>query len=150
MKFSAKVGHKPRNNLEYFQDIEINPFNSGSIFPFSGFVIVGNIMKKISKVKVMIEIKGQGHILYQVSNQCTSFLLHINRTNHSRDMAKILFDLERTHPKILRKFTKITVSNITTPKSTQVITMTRAIKLPRFVVIWSVVLTLSHIHANFC
>ena len=31
----------------------------------------------------MREVKGQGHILYPVSNQCTSLSFHINRTNHS-------------------------------------------------------------------
>ena len=51
-----------------------------------------------SKVKVMSEVKGQDHILYPVSNWCTSFSFHINRTNHSWDMAKIVFDLEKTHP----------------------------------------------------
>ena len=43
----------------------------------------------------MSEFKGQGHILYPVSNQYTSFSFHINRTNHSWDMAKIVFDLEK-------------------------------------------------------
>ena len=33
-----------------------------------------------SMVKVMSEVKGQGHILYPVSNRCTSFLIHLNRT----------------------------------------------------------------------
>ena len=56
-----------------------------------------------SKVKVMSEVKGQGHILYPVSNPRTSFLFHINRTNHSLDMAKIVFDLEKIHPKFLKK-----------------------------------------------
>ena len=56
-----------------------------------------------SKVKVISEVKGQGHILYPVSNQCTSFSFHINQTNHSWDMAKIVFDLEKTHPKFLKK-----------------------------------------------
>ena len=51
----------------------------------------------------MSEVKGQCHKLYPVSNRCTSFLFHINRTNHSLDMAKIVFDLEKTHPKILKK-----------------------------------------------
>ena len=46
---------------------------------------------------------NQGHILYPVSNQCTSFSFHINRTAHSWDMAKIVFDLEKTHPKFLKK-----------------------------------------------
>ena len=51
----------------------------------------------------MSEVKGQGHILYPVSNQCTSFSFHINRTNHSCDMAKIVFDLEKTHLKFLKE-----------------------------------------------
>ena len=44
-----------------------------------------------SKVKVMSEVKGQGHMSYPVSNWCTSFSFHINRTNHSWDMTKIVF-----------------------------------------------------------
>ena len=68
----------------------------------------------------MSEVKGQGHILYPVSNWCTSFSFHINWTNHSWDMAKIVFDLEKTHLKFLSR---------TFPKFNQVITMTRAIKL---------------------
>ena len=51
-----------------------------------------------SKVKVISEVKGQGHILYPASNRCTSLSFHINRTNHSWDMSKIVFDLEKTHP----------------------------------------------------
>ena len=31
----------------------------------------------------MSEVKGQGHILYQVSNQCVSLSFHTNRTNNS-------------------------------------------------------------------
>ena len=46
---------------------------------------------------------GHGHILYPTCNRCTSFLFHINRTNHCWDMAKIMFDLEKTHPKFLKK-----------------------------------------------
>ena len=45
---------------------------------------------------------------------------------------------------------KITVFNRISPKSNQVITMTRATKLPCFVVIRWVVLTLSRRQANFC
>ena len=59
-----------------------------------------------SKVKVMSEVKGQGHILYPVSNRCTSLSFHINPTNHAWYMAKIVFDLEKTHPKFLKKFAK--------------------------------------------
>ena len=42
---------------------------------------------------------------------------HINPTNHSWDMAKIAFDLEKTHLKILKKIAKITVFHRTSPKS---------------------------------
>ena len=51
----------------------------------------------------MSEVKGQGPILYPVFNWSTSFSFHINRTNHSWDMAKIVFDLEKTHPKFYKK-----------------------------------------------
>ena len=37
------------------------------------------------------------------SRSCTSFWFHINRTNHSWDMSKIVFDLEKTHPIFLKK-----------------------------------------------
>ena len=103
-----------------------------------------------SKVKVLSDVKGYGHILYPVSNWCTSFSFHINRTNHSWDMAKIVCDLEKAHPKFRRKFAKIGVSNRTSPKSNQVITITRAIKLSRYVGIRWVVFTLSRRQANFC
>ena len=100
-----------------------------------------------SKVKVMREVKGQGHILYPVSNQCTSFSFHINRTNHSWDMAK-----KGVWP--WKNTSKITVFNRISPKSNQVITMTRATMLPRFVVIRWVILTFycadKHILANGC
>ena len=76
------------------------------------------------------------------------FYFHINWTNHSWDMAKIVFDLEKTHPKFIRKFAKITVFNI--KKCNQVIPMTRTTKLPRFVLIRWVVLTLSCRQTNFC
>ena len=38
-----------------------------------------------------------------MSNRCTSLSFHINQTNHSCDMAKIVFDLEKTHHKFLKK-----------------------------------------------
>ena len=83
----------------------------------------------------MREVKSQGHILYPVSNQCTSFSFHINWTNHSLDMAKIIFDLEKMHIIFLSKCAKITDVNRISLKSSQVITMTGAIKILRFVVI---------------
>ena len=51
----------------------------------------------------MGEVKGQGHIVHSVSNRCTSFLFHMNRTNHSWDMSNRVFDLEKTHPKFWKK-----------------------------------------------
>ena len=51
-----------------------------------------------SKVKVISEVKGQGHI-YPVSKRCISFSFHINRANHSWDMAIIVFDLEQSKSK---------------------------------------------------
>ena len=48
-------------------------------------------------------MKGQCHIVYPVSNQCTSFSFHINCTNHSWDMSNRVFDLEKTHPKFSKK-----------------------------------------------
>ena len=62
-----------------------------------------NLTLNHPRSKVMSEVKGQGHILYPVSNQCTSFLFRINRTNHSWGMAKMVFDLEKTHRKFLKK-----------------------------------------------
>ena len=103
-----------------------------------------------SNVKVMSEVKGQGHILYPVSNQCTSFSFHINPTNHSWDMAKIVFDLEKTHPKFSKKICQNNSFQQNFSKINQVITMIMAKKLPHFVVIQWVVLTLSRRQANFC
>ena len=63
----------------------------------------------------------------------------------------IVFDLEKTHPKF---FKKICQNNCFQHKFLQnlnrVITMTCTTKLPCFVVIWWVVLTLSRRQANFC
>ena len=56
-----------------------------------------------SGVKVMSEVNGQCHIVHPVSNQCTSFSFHINRTNHSWDMSNRVFDLAKTHPKFSKK-----------------------------------------------
>ena len=62
-----------------------------------------------------------------------------NSVSHWKNASKIL----------KRKFAKITVSNRKS-KCNQVITMTRAIKLPHFVVIGWVVLTLLCRQTNFC
>ena len=46
MKFSGKIAHETKNNLEYFRVVVINPLYSGSIFLFSESVIVSTIMEK--------------------------------------------------------------------------------------------------------
>ena len=57
-----------------------------------------------SKVKVMSEVKGQGHILYPCSIEPMHFLFASHQSvQHSWDMAKMVFDLEKTHPKFLKK-----------------------------------------------
>ena len=56
-----------------------------------------------SKVTVMGEVKDWGHIVNPISNQCTSFSFHINRTNHSWGMSNRVFDLQKTHPKFSKK-----------------------------------------------
>ena len=43
----------------------------------------------------MGEVKGQGHMVHPVSNQCTSFSFHINQTNHSWYMSNRVFHLEK-------------------------------------------------------
>ena len=67
---------------------------------------------EISKVKVMSEVKGQGHISYPVSNRCTSVSFHSNRTNYFWDMAKIMFDFEKKTSEI-KKNAKIKIFNRT-------------------------------------
>ena len=93
----ARSYNRPSIILTHFLSFHINQTNN------SGDRAISKFDLETSKVKVMSEVKGQGHILYPVSNQCTSSLFHINRTNHSWDMAKIVFDLEKTHPKFLKK-----------------------------------------------
>ena len=70
-------------------------------------------------------IQGWGHEWGQMLRsyiipsiqQMHIIFVHTNRTNHSSDMAKMLFGLEKTHPNFYRKFAKITVSNRTSPIS---------------------------------
>ena len=71
------------------------PFHFTSIRPTILERAISKFYLETSKVKVMSEVKGQCHILYPVSNQCTSFSFYINRTNHSWDMANIVFDLKK-------------------------------------------------------
>ena len=51
----------------------------------------------------MSEVKGQGHILYLVCKQYFSFSFHINQTNHSWDMAKIVLNLEKNLSEIIKE-----------------------------------------------
>ena len=103
-----------------------------------------------SKVKVMSEVKGQCHILHTASNRCTSFYSFTSIGPTIPDIwPKVGLTLKKHIRFFKRKFAKIKVSNRTSPKYNQVITITRAIKLPCFVVIWWVVLTLSRRKANF-
>ena len=51
----------------------------------------------------MSEVKGQGHILYPVSNQCTSFSFHINQTNHSWALSPTALCLMKSVPSICER-----------------------------------------------
>ena len=80
------------------------PFHFTSIIPTTPEIdLFRNLTLKHPRSRSWVRVKGQGHILYQVSNQCSSFSFHINRTNHSWDMAKIVFDLEKTRPNFSKK-----------------------------------------------
>ena len=46
----------------------------------------------------VFNLKFRSLILYPVTKRCFSSLFHIDRTNHSWDMANKVFDLEKTHP----------------------------------------------------
>ena len=49
-----------------------------------------------SKVKVMGEVKSQGHIVHPESNQCRSFSFHNNRTNHFWHMSNSAWPRKNT------------------------------------------------------
>ena len=76
--------------------INSQPFLSMSVRASSDTAILKFDLEK-SKVKVMGEVKGQGHIVHSVSNRCTSLSFPINPTNHSWDMSNKVFDLEKKH-----------------------------------------------------
>ena len=80
--------------------------------------------------------------------------MHFLFVSHQLDQTFLRYGLKcltlKKHIRIFKnKIAKITVFNNTSPESNQVMTVTRAIKLPGFVVIWWVVLTLSRRQANF-
>ena len=102
-------------------------------------------------------IQGQGHDWGQRSHIVLSIqLMHFLFVSHQSDQLFLRYGQNSVWPwkntsKIFKEnLQKIKVSNRTSPKSNQVITMARAIKLPCFVVIQWVVLTLSCRQANFC
>ena len=81
-----------------------------------------------SKVKVMSEVKGQGHIVHPVYNRCMSVSFHINRTNHSWGMSNSVWLWKKKNiQNFQRKFGKKTNFNKMLPKYYQVISMTREI-----------------------
>ena len=104
-------------------------------------------------------IQGQGHEWGQRSMshivpsiQPVHFLFVSHRSDQPflRCGQKCVWPWKNTSEFFKRKIAKIKVSNRTSPKSNEVITMTRAIKLSWFVVIRWVVLTLSRRQAFFC
>ena len=56
-----------------------------------------------SKSRVRSKVKATYYTQYP-TNVLPYRPFHIKRTNHSWDLAKIVFDLETTHPKFLKKF----------------------------------------------
>ena len=79
------------------------PFHFTSIRPTIPEIdLFRNLTSKHPRSRSWVRSKVR-HILYPVSNQCTSFSFHINRTNHSWDMAKIVFDLEKNTSKIFKE-----------------------------------------------
>ena len=98
-----ECGQRQGHTVHPQYPINLLPFHFTSITPTILDTAISKFPLETSKVKVMSEVKVQGHILYPVSNQCTSFLFHINRTNYSWDMAKIVFDLEKNTSKIFKE-----------------------------------------------
>ena len=133
------------------QDHTISPVsNSFAFFLFH----INQIFMRYSYFEIWPwKINGQGHgwdqshIIHTISKRCTSFSFHINRNNHSWDMSNRVFYLAKYRWNFQKEiWQKKKVSK----KSHQVISMTRGISLPGFVVIGWVVLTLSCRQANFC
>ena len=62
-----------------------------------------NLTLKHPRSRSWVRSKVKVTYCTQYWNRCTSFSFHINWTNHSWDMAKIVFDLEKTHPKFPKK-----------------------------------------------
>ena len=94
--------------------------------------------------------RSRSHIVPSIQPMHFLFVSHQSDQPFLRYGEKSILILKKHIWNCLRKFAKITVFSRMYPKSNQVITMTRATKLPRFVMIWWVVLTLSCRQANFC
>ena len=61
MKFSGKIAHTTKKNLEHFWVVVINPLNSGSIFLFCKSVIVSTIKEKLMNGFSLIFLWYIGH-----------------------------------------------------------------------------------------
>ena len=94
--------------------------------------------------------RSRSHIIPSIQPMHFLFVSHQSDQPFLRYGQKTIWPWKITSKIFKGKFAKITVSNQSSPKSIQVITMTRAIKRPCFVVIGWVVLTLSCRQANFC
>ena len=88
-----------------------------------------------SKVKVMGQVKVQGHTVHPVSNQCTSCLFSVNRTNHYWDMANSVLPWKKAS-EILKTNSQKKLFNRISLKSTQVMTIIRALLFWNSVGIW--------------
>ena len=100
------IPHIPEMSL--FQTLTLTRIQLPSILKFD---------LQTSQVKVMGEIKCEGHIIQPVSNSCTSFSFHINWTNNSWDVANRVWPCKNTFLKFTKKkkfqqnFSKIYSSN---------------------------------------
>ena len=138
----GKVMQYPINSLPFhFTSIRLT---IPEIQPFRNLTL--KYQRSKSWVRSKVKITYMYYTLYP-TNACP---FHFTSIRPTIPIAIIVFDLKKHIQFFFRKFAKITVSYKTSPKSNQVRTMTRAIKLLRFVVIGWVVLTLSRRKANFC
>ena len=97
--------------------INLLPFHFTSIRPtIPEIQLFWNLTLKHPKSRSWVRSMVKVPIYTQYPTDALPFF-HINPTNHSWDMAKIAFDLEKTHLKILKKIAKITVFHKTSPKS---------------------------------
>ena len=80
------------------------PFHFTSIRPTIPEIdLFWNLTLKHPRSRSWVRSKVKVTYCTQYPTNANSFLFYINQTNHSWDMAKIVFDLEKTHPKFLKK-----------------------------------------------